>query len=65
MKGEITQKTVDDSMNSAVENGYTFVQFTSVEIAEDIAEYDSDFEGVDVSRFLPFVEDWKRRNPNL
>lgn len=58
----ITQEIVNDSMNNAIDNGYNFDGWTAKEIARDIAEYDSRFEGVNISDYSPFIWKWKENN---
>lgn len=60
---EITQENVDRSLNQAIENGYMLDLWDAEDIAEDLHEYDSDFEDTDPNDLVPFVRDWKSRRP--
>lgn len=46
------------SLDSAVANGYDLPDWTALQIAEDMAEYDSAVEGIPVEELLPHVEAW-------
>lgn len=53
----LTQKRVNEALNAASENGYDFNGWTPSKIADDLADYDSDFEGQSKG-VLPLVIVW-------
>ncbi len=53
------QKRVNESLDSATGNDYVLDDFTTKEIAIDLATYDVKFEGVDVDTITPFIQAWK------
>lgn len=62
MKIKISQGMVDESMANAIDNGYSFDEWSAEEIARDIAEYDSQFEGVPIEEIIPLIKEWKEKN---
>lgn len=54
----ITEAQVHASNDRAVENGYDLFSWSAEEIAVDLADYDSDFEGVPVEITIPFIRSW-------
>jgi hypothetical protein len=62
-KGEIVSRKINSnsvfqSLDNAVTNGYSLEDWTEREIAEDLHEYDSQFEGIDPNLLVPIVRDW-------
>ncbi len=57
----INQMTVDESLDSAIENGYELDEELAIDIAEDLTTYDARFEHVDIANIVPLVDSWKCR----
>jgi archaellum biogenesis protein FlaJ (TadC family) len=58
MSRKINRDTVFQSLNNAIDNGYELEDWTEREIAENLHEYDAQFEGVDPNLLIPIVKDW-------
>ena len=54
---KLSQEPVSQALDTAVENGYDFNGWTPSKIAEDLAEYDADFEGQS-KELVPLVIAW-------
>ena len=55
---EITQERINESLDNATINGYPLKQWTPETIAQDLIEYDVDFEEVDPVLLVPFIKNW-------
>lgn len=55
------QKALNQSMENAHENGYTFIGQSAESIAADVCLYDYSFERWDCCKLVPFIEKWQRR----
>ncbi len=53
------RRRVAKSLDNAIENGYELDEWSAREIAEDVHEYDSQFEDVEPIELVPHVEAWK------
>lgn len=58
----ITQERVDESLSNAVENDYEVFGWGSYELARDLSDYDSMYEGIHIDVLRPFVKNWLERN---
>jgi hypothetical protein len=58
----ITQQHVDEAMQCAVAQGYSFKGRSTADIALDLLAYDAEVEGVALETLEPFVADWRARN---
>lgn len=61
MKITPTQAQVDESLDSAIRNGYELDDWSAADIAEDLNQYDSQFEEVPTERLVALIQNWKDR----
>lgn len=61
IKSQLTQEVIDETLNSAVENGYDLNGWQASELADDITDYSSQYEGIDPTIIAPYILDWQRR----
>ena len=47
-----------ESLNNAVDNGYELREWSAEDIADDVSEYDPQFEDVDTATMIPIIEEW-------
>jgi len=57
------QERVDESLDNAIDNDFEFRDLDPEQIAEDLSEYDSDFEDADLDTLTTQVKDWLVRHP--
>lgn len=57
------QKRVDEALDNAIDNDYEFRDLDPEQVAEDLTEFDSDFENCDLSVLTVQVKDWFVRHP--
>lgn len=62
--GNDIQTYVDNAMQWALSNGYSFTDWTANDIAHDLIAYDPDIGDVSFDELLPCAADWKRRHPH-
>ena len=55
----ITQQIVNESLDSAVVNGYDLQTWPAARIANDLSSYDQQFEGIEPVDLIPLIERWK------
>lgn len=59
------QKTVNEAMENAVDNGYSFGGWTFLQIAEDVVSYDKDLEVEPAASLVPMIKEWYRKSDVL
>jgi len=51
------------SLNAARDNGYDQIHYnTALEVAQDIAEYDQTFEGIEPNLLVPAIKEWQKEH---
>lgn len=55
----VTQETVNENLNHADENGYTFDNWLLEEIAGDLIAYSAQFEDVSEAELIPLIAVWR------
>lgn len=55
----MTNKTIAQSLDNAIANGYDFTLFTALQIAENLNQYDAQFEGKEPIELVPAVIAWQ------
>lgn len=58
-KTEEFQKRINESLDSAIENGYELDEWSAEDIAADLNQYDSNFESFESKDLVPFIQTWK------
>lgn len=53
------QQEIAQSLDNAIKNDYDFTTFTALEIAQDLNQYDSQFEGEEPLELVPAVISWQ------
>ena len=62
-KMTITQKQIDQELNTAITNGYKeLLEMQPLEVAIDLTYYSPECEDLLPEELLPFVTDWQTRN---
>ncbi len=55
------QEDISESLDSAIDNGYDdLLDWTDLEIAEDLGQYDKQFEDFDPQDLVPYVQAWRK-----
>lgn len=57
---DCVQELVDEALNRGVNNTPELEHYTNVELADDLATFDADFEGTTQTTLLPFIELWRK-----
>jgi hypothetical protein len=55
---DVTYKSVRESLDSAIDNGYELDEWEASDIADDMHKYDATFEDVDSELLKPHIERW-------
>jgi hypothetical protein len=59
MSGDRLREQVFDSLQRAVENGYSFEGWDVEAIAVDMLDYDATFEDREARELIPHIEAWR------
>lgn len=55
----VTQETVNENLNHAAANGYTFENWTLDEIAGDLIAYSAECEDASEAELIPLIAVWR------
>jgi hypothetical protein len=58
------KELVFQALDNARANGFNPCEDTSVDIAQDLADFDADLEGKPASELTPHILEWKKANCN-